>query len=156
MAAIVGTSEAVVRKRHTPAIPLSLTNEENDVRAARRLLDIAASGASVGRRTVLRFPVEQRRRNRIVGVARRRGEVRVRLLQRDEQQVRLRGLVPQDSGLRQDKCAALVDVPVRRRDLAETVRGVARERNVRDSVEWLRDGANPIVQDVEQVVDFLP
>ena len=33
---------------------------------------------------------------------------------------------------------------------------MARERNVRGSVERLRDGANPVVQDVQQVVDFPP
>ena len=156
MAAVVGAAETAVRKRRTPAISLSLANEEDDVGAACGLLDVAASGGRVGRRAVLRLPVEQRRRDRVVGVAGRRGEVRVRLLQGDEQEIRLRGFVPEDSALGQDECAALVDVPVGRRDLAEAVSGVARERNLRGLEKWLRDGADPVIQDVQQVIDFLP
>ena len=107
MTSVTGAAEAVIRKGFTPAIPFPLTHKQDDICAWGRLFDVAVPGGGIGRGGVLRLPVKQDCRDRVVSVACRGRAVLVRFLQRDEKEIRPRRLVSQVSAMRKDQHATL-------------------------------------------------
>ena len=108
-----------------------LSDEEDDLRAPRDVVDVSLTSRRCGRGPRLRLPVEERRRDRVVLVPRRRRVVLVGLVQRDEEQVGLVAFDPQRRPREFSRSDAVADEPVCRDDLVQAVGRVAVYRHRR-------------------------
>jgi hypothetical protein len=104
--------------------------------------------------------MEQRRRDRVVLVERGRRVLPLGFLERYEEQVRIRALVPDDAGLLPGGPVEVED-PERRQHV---VHGVPRMDGQRypqwcavrlDQFEWIREVIRPLVQHGNQLAHFL-